>query len=145
MHDRTYLQVPIVLNLLAMVVCAQSHTAIQQKNATAPVHLQCEYLPDPVGIDTTRPRLSWQLTAGDRGHKQNAYHVIVATRKRLLADETGDLWDTGRVTGSLTSQIAYAGKPLKAGQTCFWKVKIWDETGRASDWSQPARWTVACE
>jgi len=142
MRFRIYLQVSIVLNLLAVVVLAESHTSTVQKNTAVPGHLQCEYLPDPVGIDTTRPRLSWQLTSETRAHRQIAYRVLVATSEMHLTDHTGDLWDTGRVTGSLTSQIAYAGKPLKAGQTCFWKVRIWDETGSVSDWSRPARWTV---
>jgi alpha-L-rhamnosidase len=39
-------------------------------------------------------------------------------------------------------QVRYAGKPLASEQECFWKVRVWDEQGQPSAWSQPARWTM---
>jgi len=110
--------------------------------SSPPVNLRCEYLTDPVGIGTAEPRLSWQLAPGPRDYRQAAFHLMVASDEALLAKDTPDLLDTGKVIGRTTSQIVYSGAPLKAGQNCFWKVRIWDGTGELSGWSRPARWSV---
>ncbi|HEC03140.1 MAG TPA: alfa-L-rhamnosidase, partial [Phycisphaerales bacterium] len=110
--------------------------------SSPPVNLRCEYLTDPVGIGTAEPRLNWQLAPGPRDYRQAAFHLMVASDEALLAKDTPDLLDTGKVIGRTTSQIVYSGAPLKAGQNCFWKVRIWDGTGELSGWSRPARWSV---
>src|ERR1700744_3029571 len=92
--------------------------------------LRCEYLANPLGIDTVNPRLSWVLAAGKIDHEQTAYQILVASSERLLRANNADLWDSGKVVSENTSQIAYAGKPLKSGQICFWKVRLWNENGQ---------------
>lgn len=55
-------------------------------NASVPVErLRCEYLDNPPGIDTPQPRLSWVLTSGERGQKQSAYQILVASSERRKA------------------------------------------------------------
>ncbi|MCX7006253.1 MAG: hypothetical protein NTY53_03220, partial [Kiritimatiellaeota bacterium] len=105
-------------------------------------NLRCEYRTDPRGLDVTQPRLSWLLKSGERGQLQAAYQVLVASSAKLLKDDTGDLWDSGVVKEDDTIAIAYHGKPLTSGQSCFWKVKVWDRDGKASDWSKPTLWTM---
>ena len=105
--------------------------------------LRCEYRENPQGIDELQPRLSWQLDAdGARGVKQTIYHVLVASSRDLLKKDTGDLWDSGKVTSEQSIHIAYAGKPLASRQTCFWKVRVFDQNGKASGWSDTASWTM---
>ena len=106
-------------------------------------HLRCEYRQNPQGIDEAQPRLSWQLDADDaRGVRQTAYHVLVASSAELLKKDAGDLWDSGKVASDKSTQVAYAGKPLTSRQTCFWKVRVYDQNGEASEWSDPASWTM---
>jgi alpha-L-rhamnosidase len=38
--------------------------------------------------------------------------------------------------------VPYAGNPLRSGQRCFWQVKVWDNHGGKSAWSEPAHWDV---
>src|SRR5208283_4733300 len=59
--------------------------------------LRCEYLCNPLGIDVAAPRLSWVLESDQRGQRQDAYQVLVASSPDLLAQEKGDLWDSGKV------------------------------------------------
>ena len=80
---------------------------------------RCEYLRDPASIDVLRPRLSWILQSHERGQRQTAYQVLVASALELLAKDNGDLWDSGRVESDQSSQISYAGKPLPSRQRCF--------------------------
>ena len=65
--------------------------------------LRCEYLENPLGIDTLEPRLSWKLASDMRGQKQTAYRILVASTQKLLDSEQGDIWDTGKVTSDMTS------------------------------------------
>jgi len=101
--------------------------------------LRCEYLSNPVGIDTLAPRMSWELEDGcstRRGARQTAYRIVVRR------DGAGTAWDSGRVRSSQTAQIACGGKRLSPLGTYFWRVRAWDEKGKASDWSPEARWTM---
>mgnify|MGYP000984049400 FL=1 len=107
-----------------------------------PVRLTCEYRENPVGIDVVQPRLSWVVESDERGQRQTAYRVLVASTAELLATDRSDLWDSGRVASSETIQIAYGGGGLEPGRTCWWKVRVWDGGGRASLWSEPASWTM---
>jgi len=39
-------------------------------------------------------------------------------------------------------QVEYQGQPLASRMQYYWKVRVWDQAGKASAWSQPARWTM---
>ena len=104
--------------------------------------LRCEYLTNPLGIGTSEPRFSWTITADGRGMRQQAYQILVATRKTRLNETKADLWNSGRVTSDAMAQIVYAGKPLRSEMRCFWTVRVWDQNGNASSWSKPALFTV---
>lgn len=97
----------------------------------------CEYAEHPLGIDAPRPRFTWTLDADRRGVMQHAYHVLVATSPENLAEDRGDLWDSGTVNRGESVAI-YQGSPLAGRQAGYWKVRIWDERGEASPWSAPA-------
>lgn len=115
-----------------------------------PIALRSEYLANPEGIDTRFPRLSWQMQSSERGAKQSAYRVLVASSLELLNQNQGDLWDSGKVVSDQSHIVPYAGKPLHSEMTCFWKVKIWpalsevegDQDEQPSEWSAPAYWSM---
>jgi alpha-L-rhamnosidase len=105
-------------------------------------NLRCEYLVDPIGIDVIEPRLSWILESEQRSCSQSAYHVLVASSAELLERNKGDLWNSGKVQSDQSNQVVYKGKPLKSRTLCYWKVRVWDKSGRVSDWSEAATWTM---
>ncbi len=104
--------------------------------------LRTAYRVDPLGIDVTVPRLSWIVESDRRGTMQAVYRVLVASSPAVLADERGDLWDSGRVVSDDSTAVDYRGTPLTSGARCYWKVKVWDSAGRESAWSEPATWTM---
>ena len=67
-----------------------------------PVHLRCEYLENPLGIDVYTPRLSWQLTSDDNNMFQSTYRVLVAVSPEDLREEKNLVWDSGWVTSNNT-------------------------------------------
>jgi alpha-L-rhamnosidase len=106
--------------------------------------LQCEYLTDPLGIDVATPRFTWQLTDADqtRGQKQTGYRVLVADSPALLAQDKGDLWDSGPVASAQSALVPYAGKKLVSNEDCCWKVQVLDRDGKPSAWSAPGRFSM---
>jgi len=123
--------------LLALILTV----ALNGNAAMPPLALRCEYRVNPAGIDEVQPRLSWRVESSERGQKQTAYQILVASSPELLQANTGDLWDSGKISSDETVNIAYAGKPLASRQQCFWKVCVWDKDGKAK-WSDPAAWTM---
>ena len=53
-------------------------------------NLRCEYLVNPLAIGTGSPRLSWIIADTERGARQTAYQVLVASSTKLLSEGTGD-------------------------------------------------------
>ncbi len=141
---RTILCVFLCLSIVGMIQNSKEVKA----DDTAPLiveYLRCEYRVNPQGIDVMEPRLSWVLESKDttlRGQKQTAYQILVANNRQVLRNDKGNLWDSGKVVSDQTAQIEYEGKALRSGMKCWWKVQVWDEAGRMSEWSAPANWTM---
>jgi alpha-L-rhamnosidase len=100
--------------------------------------LTCEHMKNPMGIGTRVPRLSWILSSEVNGQNQTAYQVLVASSPSLLKEKKADLWNSGKTESDQSVLIAYAGEELESRSTCWWKVRVWDKNGKASDWSEAA-------
>jgi len=107
-----------------------------------PSYLRCEYLVNPLGIDMLNPRLSWILESHERGQKQSAYQILVASSEGKLNADEGDLWDSGKLDSDQSVHVEYRGQNLKSRQQCWWKVRIWDKDGSLSNWSESATWSM---
>ena len=117
-------------------------TANGRADSLAPTSLHCDDLANPAGVDFQQPALSWVLNPGERGRAQSAYEILVASSTDILGTDMADLWDSGEVKSSQSIQVRYAGKPLVSSGRYFWKVRIRDEQGNVSGWSEPASWTM---
>lgn len=115
---------------------------VQAAAAVKTVNLRCENLVNPLGIDTSQPRLSWELSSGERAVRQTAYQILVASSEASLEAGQGDLWDSGKVASDQSILVHYSGKPLASHAECYWKVRVWDQTERSSAWSKPAHWSM---
>ncbi|HRG24870.1 MAG TPA: family 78 glycoside hydrolase catalytic domain [Chitinophagaceae bacterium] len=93
--------------------------------------LQTENQPFPFGIDAAQPRFSWQLNSPVRNTMQTAYELKVMLDKKAV-------WQTGKTSSSQSVFISYAGASLESNQLYKWQVRVWDNQGKSSAWSQPA-------
>lgn len=108
----------------------------------APHKLRYEYGDIRLGTGVRKPRLGWQLASTQAGARQTAYQILVASSAEALAKNQGDVWDSGKINTSQSVYVDYQGKNLESRQRYFWKVKIWDEKGKASGWSKPDWWEM---
>jgi len=108
----------------------------------APVHLRCEYRQNPLGVDASPPHLSWQSDNSERNWKQSAYQVLVSSSADNLRSGHGDVWDSGKVNSDESVGIAYKGRQLESRRRYFWKVRVWDSAGNASESVEDAWWEM---
>ncbi|GAB3925283.1 glycoside hydrolase family 78 protein [Mucilaginibacter myungsuensis] len=104
-------------------------------------NLKCDQLINPT-IEADHPALSWQMVSTQQGKAQRAYRVLVAGSAALLAQNKGDIWDSGKVPSANSIQVLYKGKVLKSRQKVYWKVMVWDEQGRPTAWSAATQWQM---
>jgi alpha-L-rhamnosidase len=102
--------------------------------------LRTEYAVNPVGIDARTPRLSWRLHATRRGTTQGAYEIQVALDSGAM---NRPLWTSGRVASPASILRPYGGPPLQSSTRYYWRVRAWDDAGRASPWSTIAFFETA--
>lgn len=128
----------VLLICLVPAVRPANGSSLQAASAPklpAPTGLLCEYLTNPLGVDVARPRFFWTVESEERGLSQSAYRILVSLSPDVAE---GDVWDSGRVNSTRSTQTAFSGKTLQSGRTYYWKVKVWDRAGRESPWSAPA-------
>jgi alpha-L-rhamnosidase len=104
---------------------------------SAPIGLLVNGVSNPLAIDRNATRFTWMSKEGSRGQSQTAYQVLVASSLKGLAAGKADSWDSGKVNSDKSASLEYAGKALPAAMRFWWKVRIWDQTGEPSDYSEP--------
>lgn len=105
--------------------------------------LTCEYIQNPLGIDSPHPRLSWTLVSSGRNQKQSAYELIVSDNILDIHNLKGNIWSTGKITSSQTLQVKYDGSPLQSCTRYYWRVRVTNLNGKVSPWSEPASFETA--
>jgi len=115
-----------VLLLLTTIISAQVKV----------VNLLTENQTNPIGLDVQQPRFSWQLVSEQRNISQTAYEITVSGSK-------GTAWKSGKITSDQSVQVPYAGTALQAGKKYIWQVRVWDNNGKTSAWSEPAFFQTA--
>ncbi|BFM07207.1 glycoside hydrolase family 78 protein [Halioxenophilus aromaticivorans] len=122
----------------AVLVAASGFTLA---DTLTPTNLTVEYATTPIGIEAATPRLSWQSESEVRDSLQSAYQITAAYSEADLSANKS-IWDTGKVSSSDSLFIDYTGPKLGSGERVYWRVKLWDKNGDASDWSSPSYWEM---
>ena len=86
-------------------------------------HLKTEHMNNPLGLQTTRPVLSWWAEGGS----QTAYEISACVDGR-------EVWNSGRVESPALS--AKCGYEAKARERVAWKIRLWDENGFPVEWTE---------
>lgn len=116
--------------------------ALFAKGSFSVYNLKCEQETNPLGIEKLQPRFSWQINAEERNFVQSAWQIVVADTPEALDTDKNTVWNSQKVSSPASILVPFAGNGLKAGQTYFWKVRIWDQQGIASPWSMPNQFNI---
>jgi len=123
-----------LLLLLAAMPALMAMAQVQVQNLTT------ENLINPIGLDITQPRFSWQLVSTKRNVMQTAYELKVGSNPAIKGKDT---WTTGKINSDQSLLVPYNGSPIQSGKRYYWQVRVWDNQGNASAWSTPAYWQTA--
>ena len=101
-----------------------------------PTGLMVEFIRQPatVLLKDNMPEYGWIVPK--EAVSQSAYQILVASSKANLDNNNGDVWDSNQVRKNTSSNITFGGAPLKSGNTYYWKVRIWDDINRLSEYSE---------
>ena len=114
----------------------------QKKSSLTVNNTKVEYRKNPLGVESSSPRLSWELQSDQRSVLQKAYRIMVGLDPESLQKDKGIIWDSGKVGSEQSIQVPYAGQALQPAKAYFWKVKTWDNKGNESDWSEISSWQM---
>lgn len=91
------------------------------------INLKTEYLKNPLDIDIENPKLMWNCEGG-----------ITQTAFQINAFDVDDnlIFDSGKINSN-SMRFTYP-LPLLSRTRVYWQVKLWDENGKAEDFSQKA-------
>jgi len=119
---------------------------------SAPVGLLVNGVRNPLAIDRDTTRFTWMSKDTERGERQTAYQIVVLGSSsgdstfsaRRSEAKTGQLfnastviWDSGKINSDQSASVEYTGEPLPAAARFWWKVRIWDQTGKPGEYSEP--------
>lgn len=93
-------------------------------------HLLTENRPDPVGVEESFPRFSWQIHSSTRNTVQTAYSVQVWE----TGNKKNPVWNSGKINSDQSVYVPYAGAALQSGKKYSWRVQVWDNNS-----TQPAQ------
>ncbi|MGH7979291.1 MAG: family 78 glycoside hydrolase catalytic domain, partial [Limisphaerales bacterium] len=109
---------------------------------SAPVGLLVNGVHNPLAIDRDSTRFTWMSPDATRGERQAAYQIILFQNPLGSGPGTVDSariwWDSSRINSDQSASVQYTGKALPSMTRFWWKVRIWDQTGKASPYSAPA-------
>lgn len=93
--------------------------------------LRTENLRNPLGLDMIKPRFSWQMVSQKRGAMQSAYELEVTMDNQIL-------WNSGQVDSDQSVFVEYGGPELVSNTEYHWRVRVWDQDKKPSEWSDRA-------
>lgn len=121
--------IPFILVFLLLTLCVSGKSADIRVT-----QIRCDNMDDPSGTGKN-PAFSWIDISDIRGAGQSAYQILLDTDEENLKNENGCIWNSGKTVSPESSWITYSGTELKPATKYFWKVRVWDNNDKPSDWS----------
>jgi len=120
----------IYIFILAFVLTSCANKGIELYD------LRCNQKCAPNGVEN--PLLSWKIRTEEYGVSQEAWEVEVATSVKKLKAGKADVWRSGKKHSDKQFDIAPKEVQFTDASMYFWRVRIWDNNGCKSSWSDPA-------
>ena len=123
------------LSAIAILSCLMFSCSWEVTNDIHVENLQCEYMREAV-VTKASPRFSWELTSELPDQNQSAWQILVSDDRGMLKVDEGNIWNSSKKKGNETFGIKWNSVKLSSFTKYFWKVRVWDEEGKVSNWSK---------
>lgn len=104
-----------------------------------PYDLRCEQQTEPQAVEARIPVFTWKLK-GKAALRQGKVWIRMSSDKQKL--NKADMWQSAAIQ-TQECKIAYNGKEeLRPTHRYWWQIRVEDEDGKVSPWSQPASFST---
>jgi len=134
-----------ILSISLIVACFSCSPRLINSPPSAPEGLLTNGITDPLALDMGKPLFTWMMNDSDRGEKQTAYQILVASSLLKIDANEGDIWDSKKIISSNSASAPFGGPGLSPATRYWWKVKLWDKEGNESPFSKPATFDIGLE
>jgi len=104
-----------------------------------PSGLTIETIRDPRYTEIIDPKPEFGWVVPREAVVQKGYQILVASDKKSIDNNNGDVWDSGNVRSSQSANVELTGSSLKPNSTYYWKVRIFDQDNRLTEYSTPQK------
>lgn len=87
-------------------------------------------------IHNAYPYLGWVVNNSRPDTRQVAYQIEVASSIEKLDNDSADVWSSGRIESDNSVAVRYNGTALSPSTIYYWRVKVWDNHGSESPFSE---------
>ena len=100
-----------------------------------PTGLTVEFIRNPrlTKIIDLQPEFSWIVPK--QAVMQKAYQILLSSKEELANNNIGDVWDSGQVRSNKSTDIEMEDVRLNPNTKYYWKVRIFDQNNRLSEYS----------
>lgn len=128
----------MLLLLLLIIISSAPLVTATAAPLKRPTYLLVDGIGSPMAVDSNSIYFTWMMNDSKRGSMQAAYQLEVASSRKNIEKNIGDMWNSGKVISSRSAGVVYDGKAVSAATRYWWKVRVWDNHGEESPWSDAA-------
>jgi len=104
--------------------------------AEVPHDLKTVPVANALGLDLYDVAFQW--TSSNDNTQASRFQILVASNRRRLDAEVGDLWDSGWRTQETSSGVLHRGRAFAPGSEVWWKVRLRQGDEGPGPFSEPA-------
>jgi len=101
-----------------------------------PSGLTVEFIDEAKNVSIKGKQALYRWILPKEAVSQNAYQILVASSRKNIDNNLSDVWNSGQVWSNVSSNIEYKGKALNSNTKYYWKVRIYHQDNRLSDYSE---------
>jgi hypothetical protein len=108
----------------------------KKKRTNAPDGLMIEFIrkADKVPVMDLKPEFSWIVPQEIK--MQTGFQILVASSKENLEKDIADVWNSNKIVSNKSTEVEFAGPELAVNSLYFWKVRIWNDNNKPSEYSE---------
>ncbi len=138
MNHNAFLRTLLTALVIFIITCTPAAPHAPSAGLPGVGGLTAGYYTNPVGIDSPFPQFSWIIESDLQNTLQTAWQIRSAKNREQLQKGNDLIWDSERVESAFSVHNSWDGPPLESSTRYYWKVRVWDNHGRVSEWSDIA-------
>ncbi len=135
-----YLLPKIIVFASLFIILTQCSDYAQGRNVFKVTTIRVDNVENPLAVNSESPRFGWQLQSNENDLLQTAYQVEIYSDTKNKSEM---IWDSGKIDSEKSQGVKLDIDKLKPGVKYLWRVRVWDNNERLSEWSEMGSFRLA--